>query len=80
MSVGKSVTRVDAYDKVTGRAKFTEDMMPDKCLVAKVYHSTIANGQVTAIDIGVAQAVPGVIKVVTFKDVPDAEYPTPGHP
>ena len=80
MSVGKSVTRVDAYDKVTGRAKFTEDMMPDKCLVAKVYHSTIANGQVTVIDISEAQAVPGVIKVVTFKDVPDAEYPTPGHP
>lgn len=33
--IGKSVPRVDAYDKVTGRAKFTDDLVPDNCLVAK---------------------------------------------
>ena len=27
-TVGKSVTRVDAYDKVTGRTKYYEDRMP----------------------------------------------------
>ena len=26
--IGKSITRVDAYDKVTGRAKFTDDLTP----------------------------------------------------
>ena len=26
--IGKSVPRVDAYDKVTGRAKFTDDLVP----------------------------------------------------
>ena len=26
--IGKSVPRVDAYDKVTGRAKFTDDIAP----------------------------------------------------
>ena len=26
--IGKSVPRVDAYEKVTGRAKFTEDLLP----------------------------------------------------
>ena len=35
--IGKSVPRVDAYDKVTGRAKFTDDIAPANCLVAKVY-------------------------------------------
>jgi len=80
MSVGKSVVRVDAYDKVTGRAKFTADMMPDRCLVAKVYHGEIANGIVKSIDISEAQALPGVVKVVTFKDVPSMKFPTPGHP
>ncbi len=25
--IGKSVPRVDAYDKVTGRAKFTDDLV-----------------------------------------------------
>ena len=40
MSVGTNVTRVDAYEKVTGRAKFTDDYILDRCLVAKVCHST----------------------------------------
>ena len=28
--IGKSVPRVDAYDKVTGRAKFTDDLVPQR--------------------------------------------------
>ena len=78
--VGKSVPRVDAYDKVTGRAKFTDDLIPDKCLTAKVYHAKIGNGIVKSIDTTEAEALDGVVKVVTFKDVPDHCYPTPGHP
>ncbi|HJB29349.1 MAG TPA: xanthine dehydrogenase molybdenum-binding subunit XdhA [Candidatus Blautia faecavium] len=78
--IGKSIPRVDAYDKVTGRAKFTDDLILDKCLVAKVYHATIGNGIVTSIDTSEAEALEGVVKVVTFKDVPDHCYPTPGHP
>ena len=42
--IGKSVPRVDAYDKVTGRAKFTDDLVPANCLVAKIYHAKIGNG------------------------------------
>lgn len=80
MSVGTNVTRVDAYEKVTGRAKFTDDYILDRCLVAKVCHSTIANGRVVRIDTSRAEQVPGVVKVVTFKDVPDVVFPTPGHP
>ena len=76
----KSVPRVDAYEKVTGRAKFTDDLILDKCLVAKVYHAKIGNGIVKSIDTGEAEALDGVVKVVTFKDVPNHCYPTPGHP
>ena len=39
--IGKSVPRVDAYEKVTGRAKFTDDLVPPRCFVAKVLHATI---------------------------------------
>lgn len=78
--IGKSIPRVDAYDKVTGRAKFTDDLILDRCLVAKVLHATIGNGLVTAIDTSQAEALPGVVKVVTFQDVPKHCYPTPGHP
>ena len=77
---GKSIPRVDAYEKVMGRAKFTDDIAPAGCLVAKILHSTIGNGIVTSIDTSAAEALDGVVKVVTFKDVPDHCYPTPGHP
>ena len=40
--IGKSVPRVDAYEKVTGRAKFTDDLILNKCLVAKVYHAALS--------------------------------------
>ena len=39
--VGKSIPRVDAYEKVTGRAMFTDDLAPAGCLIAKVYHARI---------------------------------------
>lgn len=78
--IGKSVPRVDAYDKITGRAKFTDDLILNKCLVAKVYHARIGNGIVKSIDTSEAEALDGVVKVVTFQDVPNHCYPTPGHP
>ena len=46
MSIGKSVNRVDAFDKVTGRAQFTDDFKLNNALVAKILHSTIASGVV----------------------------------
>jgi len=78
--VGKSVPRIDALAKVTGKAKYTGDYFFEDCLVAKIYRSTIANGWVKDIDIRKAQALPGVELVVTYKDVPSCKYPTAGHP
>ena len=49
--VGKGVTRVDAYAKVTGEAKYTSDLEPRDCLCARVVHSTIANGLVKRFDL-----------------------------
>lgn len=80
MAVGKSISRVDAYGKVTGDAKYTADLMPPGLLVAKVVRSTIANGIVKSFDLEEAFKVPGVVKIVTCFDVPDIQFPTPGHP
>ncbi|MDL2217781.1 xanthine dehydrogenase molybdenum-binding subunit XdhA [Christensenellaceae bacterium OttesenSCG-928-M15] len=80
MGVGKSVPRVDAYDKVTGRAKYTDDMVDKSALIAKVLHAKIANGIVKRMDVERAMAVPGVVKIVTCFDVPDIAFPTAGHP
>lgn len=80
MGVGVNMIRVDAYGKVTGDAKYTADLMPQGLLTAKLIHSTIANGVVKRFDLEEALKVPGVIKIVTCFDVPDIQFPTPGHP
>ena len=80
MIIGKSVTRVDALDKVTGRSKYTDDLCEKNALVAKIYHSTKANGVVTSIDTSEAEKIPGVVKIVTCFDVPKIYFPTAGHP
>ena len=80
MAVGKSITRVDAMEKVTGGARYTDDFFEREMLVGKVLHSTIANGIVKAMDTTEAEHVPGVVKIITCFDVPEIQFPTPGHP
>lgn len=78
--VGQSVKRVDAPDKVTGRAKYTDDLCSASALIAKVMHSSIAHGYVKSIDTSEAEKVKGVVKIVTCFDVPEIPFPTAGHP
>ena len=80
MCVGQSVPRVDAWEKVSGRAKYTDDLVDRNALVGKVLHAAIANGLVTKIDVGEAEQIPGVVKIITCFDVPDFPFPTAGHP
>ena len=46
MYVGKKVTRVDAYDKVIGRTKYTDDLCDNSAYIASILHTTIANRHV----------------------------------
>lgn len=78
--VGKSVVRVDAFDKATGRAKYTDDLCDKNALIIVVVRSTIAHGYVKSIDISEAKKIPGVVKIFTCFDVPDIKFPTAGHP
>ena len=80
MIVGKSVPRVDAFDKVTGRAKYTDDLCDKSALLIRVVRSTIAHGFVKSVDISEAMKVPGVVRIFTCFDVPNIPFPTAGHP
>ena len=80
MGVGTSIKRLDAVQKVTGSAKYTEDLIPANALYLKTVHSTVANGVVKKIDTAEAAAMPGVELVVTCFDVPRHKYATAGHP
>lgn len=73
-TVGKSLPRVDAADKVIGRAKFTADFYFENMLYGKILHSPIAHGLIKKIDTKRAEALPGVKLVLTGKDVPDITY------
>ena len=78
--VGKSEIRVDAFDKVTGRTKYYEEPAPAEPLYARIKHSTIAHGFVKSVDKSAAEAIPGVVKVLTCFDAPQHCFPTAGHP
>lgn len=80
MEVGKRLPRVDAFDKATGRARYCDDLCDQSALIAKVLHATVANGVVKSIDTSQAEAMPGVVKIVTCFDVPPYKFPTAGHP
>ena len=80
MYVGKKVTRVDAYDKVLGRTRYTDDLCDKSAYIARILHSTIANGRVLSIDTSEAEKIPGVVKVFTCFDLKEKHYfPTAGH-
>ena len=81
MYTGQRVRRVDAHDKVTGRTKYTDDLCDRGAYVARVLHSTIANGRVLSIDTAEAESVPGVVKILTCFDLEEKHFfPTAGHP
>ncbi|MCB8814904.1 xanthine dehydrogenase molybdenum-binding subunit XdhA [Desulfosporosinus shakirovi] len=74
--VGKSVTRVDAVAKVTGKAKYTDDFSERDMLVGKILHSPYAHAIVKSIDVSKAKALAGVEAVLTYKDLPQIRYAT----
>ena len=76
--VGKSEVRVDAFDKATGRTKYYEDRMPSGALYARIKHSEIAHGYVKSIDTSAAEAIEGVVKVLTCRTLPSRRQVTRG--
>ncbi|MFI3252725.1 MAG: xanthine dehydrogenase subunit XdhA [Eubacteriales bacterium] len=80
MGVGTSLPRVDGVEKVSGRAKYVGDIEPKDVLIAKILRSTIANGVVKSFDLSKAEKLEGVVKIITCFQVPQHEFPTPGHP
>ncbi len=79
-SIRKSIPRVDGVAKVTGQARYVDDHFVPGLLHAKIFRSSIANGRVQSLHINQAKALPGVVAVVTFDDVPAHPFPTAGHP
>ncbi|MGH7365781.1 MAG: xanthine dehydrogenase family protein molybdopterin-binding subunit [Candidatus Rokuibacteriota bacterium] len=67
--VGRSVRRLDAIDKVTGRARYVTDLTQPGMLHAALLRSPHAHARIRAIDVAAARAVSGVHAVVTSADL-----------
>ncbi len=79
-TIGKSEVRKDAYAKVCGKADYTNDIFIKNMAYAKIFRANITHGVVKSLDISDALKVNGVIKVITYDDVPEYKFPTAGHP
>src|SRR6266508_6011430 len=69
-SEGHTHTRHDGLDKVIGTAIYTDDLVFDGMLYAKVRRAMIPHGFLTKLDISKAKALPGVVAVLTAEDIP----------
>jgi 4-hydroxybenzoyl-CoA reductase alpha subunit len=72
--VGHGVTRYDGPDKVTGRAIYTGDLRLPDMIFGKILTSNVAHGRIRRLDVTRARELPGVVAVLTGKDVPDTRY------
>jgi 4-hydroxybenzoyl-CoA reductase alpha subunit len=60
--------RVDAIDKATGKAQYTDDLKKPGQLVAAILHSPLAHATIVNIDTSRARKLPGVKAVITSKE------------
>ena len=71
--VGTRPVRPDGADKVTGRALYGADFDAAGLLHGKILRSPHAHARIKSIDTSRAEAAPGVLAVVTGRDLPTAE-------
>ena len=68
--IGKTVRRIDAPSKVSGRLKYAGDMTMPDMLHVQVLRSPYAHARIVSIDTAAAEAMDGVECVITSVDVP----------
>jgi len=72
--IGKSHTRIDALDKVLGRADYPGDLVMPDMLYMKILFAERPHAIVKSINTSKAEALDGVVLVLTSTDVPVNEY------
>lgn len=67
--VGKPIARVDARGKVTGEQRYMGDLKPAGLAYGRVLRSKHPHAAIRAVDTSRAERAPGVIRVLTWRDV-----------
>lgn len=77
-SVNTSVRKKDAVALVTGKPVYTGDIAPKDCLIVKLLRSPHAHAEILSIDPSKAEKLPGVVCVLTHKDMPHTRFTLAG--
>jgi CO/xanthine dehydrogenase Mo-binding subunit len=72
--IAQPTYRIDALGKVTGAAPYPGDVTPSNLLHAKTMFSGQPHARMLSMDISKAEALPGVVTILTARDVPVNEY------
>jgi 4-hydroxybenzoyl-CoA reductase subunit alpha len=67
-NIGMYVPMVDGPEKVSGRAKYTADLIAPGMLAARIYRSPFSHGEIVEVDVSQALKLPGVMAIVTGAD------------
>ena len=67
--MGRSIARLEARSKVTGRADYVHNMRVPGMLYGKIFRSTVAHGRILSIDTTEALKIEGVHAVITGEDI-----------
>ncbi|MBA7579109.1 putative xanthine dehydrogenase molybdenum-binding subunit XdhA [subsurface metagenome] len=71
--VGKNILKVDAQDKVTGQAQYSDDIYFDNMLYLKIKRATYPHAYLRRLNVEKARKVPGVVKIITAADIPEVK-------
>lgn len=74
MEIGKIINRIDAEAKVIGEALYPGDINFENQLYMKTLFSERPHAIIKSVDVSEAEKTPGVVLVLTAKDVPNNEY------
>jgi len=72
--VGKREPMLDALEKATGQARFTDDLSLPGMLFGKILRSPLAHAKVLHVDLSEAKKVAGVKDAISGKDIPRKKY------
>src|SRR3984893_13426654 len=68
--VGKPFRKVDARAKCTGQTKFADDIFLPRMLYCKLLRTHLPHALIKNVDVSKASALPGVLAIITGKDLP----------
>src|SRR5436305_7163117 len=68
--VGKSLTKPDAFAKVSGQTRFADDLALPRMLFGRILRSPHPHARIVRVDTSRARALPGVLAALTGDDLP----------